>query len=294
MMRRPGPALSDLSVTEFLTLSRAGFLPRGLVIGASVYNAGTFTGESRGFFEAISAAFAGQAPNYPTGEAVQLSQAMRDARALAIHNMHVRAAEFGADGVVGVRLNVEHHQWRGGNQVAKFLALGTAISFDPYHAPAEFRQSPPLRLANGEPFTSTLSGQDFVALLRAGYRPVAVATGTCVYQLDVRDAARYVGYNAEMVSYTQAFLDARELAMARLQYDLFREWPAGHPDCPVGTVGMRVSEVTYGGRGSGRRYQGPPIVEFSALGTAIAPLAPNDPRRAAQRPKPLTVVPLDR
>ena len=36
----PPPALSDLSVTEFLTLSRVGFLPRGLVIGSCVFEAG--------------------------------------------------------------------------------------------------------------------------------------------------------------------------------------------------------------------------------------------------------------
>ena len=32
-------ALSELGVTEFLTLARVGFLPRGLVIGSCVYNA---------------------------------------------------------------------------------------------------------------------------------------------------------------------------------------------------------------------------------------------------------------
>ncbi|MBI5531195.1 MAG: heavy metal-binding domain-containing protein [Deltaproteobacteria bacterium] len=294
MIQRPVPSLSDLSVTEFLTLSRAGFLPHGLVIGSSVFNAGQFTQDFKGFWDALSSAFSGAAPQYDTREAAQLSQSMRAARALAIHRMHLQASHFGAEGVVGVRLSVEHHQWRGGNQVAKFVALGTAIGFDPSHAPAEFRQSPCLRLANGEPFTSSLAGQDFVSLLRAGYRPVTVATGTCVYQIDARDAARYAGYNAEMVQYTQAFIDARETAMARLQYDLFQEWPAGHPDCPIGLVGMTVTETVYGGRGSGRRYQGPPVVEFSAVGTAIAPLHPNDPRRAKTRPKPFTAVPLDK
>ena len=37
-----------------------------------------------------------------------------------------------------------------------------------------------------------------------------------------------------------------------------------------------------------------PVVEFTAVGTAIAPLAPGDPRRAAQLPQPNVVVPLDR
>jgi hypothetical protein len=35
-------------------------------------------------------------------------------------------------------------------------------------------------------------------------------------------------------------------------------------------------------------------VEFTALGTAIAPLHPQDPRRATETVKPVVVVPLDR
>ena len=78
--------------------------------------------------------------------------------------------------------------------------------------------------------------------------------------------------------------------MQRLQADVFDEWPPGHPDAPTGIVGMTVTESAYGG-GSGH---GPPIVEFTALGTAVAPLAANDPRRAPSPPRPHVVVPLDR
>jgi len=53
---------------------------------------------------------------------------------------------------------------------------------------------------------------------------------------------------------------------------------------------MTVSEATYGGAGG----SGPPIVEFTALGTAIAPLAANDPRRTRIPTRPRVVVPLDR
>jgi len=52
---------------------------------------------------------------------------------------------------------------------------------------------------------------------------------------------------------------------------------------------MTVREATYGESGP----SGPPIVEFTALGTAIAPLAANDPRRKKLMPKPRLVVPLD-
>ncbi len=298
-MTRPVPALSDLSVTEFLTLSRMGFLPHGLVVGSSVYEADT---RGSGGSVNLFAALFGGGPviqNVPTGEVVNLSEAVRAARSLAIERMRWQAQQVHAEGVVGVRLHVEHHLWRGNHQVVKFIAIGTAVHFDHAHGPLELQSAPSLRLASGAPFTSDLSGQDFVALLRSGFRPITVASGTCIYQLNLQDMARYRGYNAEIGEYTRAFFDARETAMARLQYDLFSSWPPGHPDAPTGIVGMSVTENAHrpqmlGGRSAAAAGSSSPIVEFTAVGTAIAPLAPTDPRRAAQIPKPLAVVPLDR
>lgn len=299
---RPVPSLSDLSVTEFLTLSRMGFLPHGLVVGASVYEADTRG--SGGSIDLFGALFGGGPLVRPaqTGEVTALSEAVRAARTLAIERMRKQAAEYGADGVVGVRLQVEHHLWRGNHQVAKFIAIGTAVGFDHDHGPEELRGAPSLRLQNGAPFTSDLSGQDFVALLRAGFRPVTVASGTCVYQLNLQEMMRYRGYNCEVAEYTRAFFDARETAMQRLQYDLFSWWPVGHPDAPTGIVGMTVTESAHrptmmGGRsigGAAVAGSTSPVVEFTAVGTAIVPLHPNDPRRDNAPVKPLVVVPLDR
>lgn len=268
---RPVPALSDLSVTEFLTLSRTGFLPHGLVIGASIYDAGGWG-----------------MPLGQTREITDLSHAMRAARHLAVNRMRDQAQALNAEGVVGVRLMVEHHKWRGGHTVAKFIALGTAIAFDHEHGPEEFMAAPTLRLANGHPFTSDLAGQDFVTLLRAGYRPVTLAMGSCVYEVDPSVVSLYWRGNQqeEIPAYTQAFFDARETAMDRLAQDLFREWPPGHPDAPVGVVGMTVEESVHSGGGN--------VIEYTAVGTAIAPLAEGDPRKAATLPAPNVVVPLDR
>ena len=267
------PALSELGVTEFLTLARVGFVPRGLVIGSCVYGAGTQYDWQ-----------------VATAEVVQLSQAMRAARRNAIHRMREQAAQLGADGVVDVRLEVEHHLWRGARQVAKCIAVGTAVVFDRTRVPRHLQDAPSLKLANGKPFDSDLSGGDFVTLLAAGYRPITVAMGNCVYGLDPRILRAYRGKDDEIQPYTRAFFDARELAMERLQEDLFAAWPKGSPDCPTGIVGMTVSESVYGGSGA----SGPPIVEFTALGTAIAPLQANDPRLRVAPPKPQLVVPLDR
>jgi uncharacterized protein YbjQ (UPF0145 family) len=268
---RPVPALSDLSVTEFLTLSRAGFLPHGLVIGSSVYDAGGWGG-----------------PLGMTREITALSDAMRSARHIAVNRMRDQAQRLNAEGVVGVRLEVEHHRWRGGHTVAKFIAIGTAIAFDHEHGPEEFKSAPTLRLESGHPFTSDLSGQDFVALLRAGYRPISLAMGSCVYEVDPSIVSLYANgnQNEEIPVYTQAFFDARESAMERLAHDLFREWPPGHPDAPIGVVGMSVDESVHGGGGN--------VIEYTAVGTAIARLREGDPRKSATHPAPNIVVPLDR
>jgi uncharacterized protein YbjQ (UPF0145 family) len=269
------PALSDLSVTEFLTLSRVGFLPHGMVVGCAVYDAGV-----------------GQYWRQ-THELAQMSEAMRLARRIAVDRMREQAKELDAEGVVGVRLHVEHHTWRGGHNVAKFVALGTAIAFDHEHGPEELQHAPPLRLADGQPFTSDLSGQDFVTLMRAGYRPVDLAMGCCVYEIDRRAVGLFNTRNEEIPEYTQAFFDARETAMDRLAQDLFGRWPPGHVDAPVGVVGMTVTEQMHGER-SQLMIRDVPVVEFTAIGTAVAPLPAGDPRRAAQLPMPAIVVPLDR
>ena len=262
--------LSELSVTEFITLSRAGYFPRGLVIGSCIFEAGNQ-------YDWVVA----------TQEVGALSHALRSARHLAIQRMRKQAAHLGAEGVVEVRVQVEHDVWRGSRQVAKFVAIGTAIAFDPARARPEHRGAPSLHLADGHPFTSDLTAPDFVTLLRAGYRPVSVAMGACVYGLDPRHLRNYRTADAEVAEYTQAFFDARETAMERLQQDLFAAHPPGTPDAPAGIVGVTVTESVLGGG------QSAPIVEFNAIGTAVAELAPNDPRRGPLHAKPQMVVPLD-
>jgi uncharacterized protein YbjQ (UPF0145 family) len=274
---RPALALSDLSVTEFLTLSRMGFLPHGLVVGSAIYDAGwsNLTGHTR--------------------EVSSLSRAMRAARAIAVKRMRDQAAQLQAEGVVGVRLLVEHHKWRGGHQVVKIIALGTAVAFDHAHSPDDLRGAPSLHMADGRPFTSALSGQDFVTLLRAGYRPVSICVGCCVYELNGYGVFPYAqaGRNDEIAEYTQALFDAREAAMERMTKDLFAEFglpgahaAAGHPDAPVGVVGMKVSEQAHAGVAN--------VIEYTAVGTAVAHLRAGDPRKAAVPPAPSIVVPLDR
>jgi uncharacterized protein YbjQ (UPF0145 family) len=77
-----------------------------------------------------------------------LSQAMYRARELAMTRMEEEADQLGADGIVGVRLDVGRDGW--GHDVAEFIAIGTAV---------RHREGKLHRTADGRPFTSDLSGR---------------------------------------------------------------------------------------------------------------------------------------
>ncbi len=220
---------SDLSVNEFLLVREAGFDPVGLVMGSSIYHIG---------FQ-FSNAFQNQ-------EMEVLTQAMYHARELAMTRMEEEADMLGADGVVGVRLTVNRYSW--GEHLAEFMAIGTAIK----HRSGEHYRTP-----DNRPFTSDLNGQDFWTLLRAGYRPVSMVMGTCVYHVarqGMMQSLSQVGRNVEMSNYTQALYDSRELALSRMQAE-------AESVQAEGIVGAQVSESSHG--------WGSHVVEYFALGTAI-------------------------
>jgi uncharacterized protein YbjQ (UPF0145 family) len=220
---------SDLSVNEFLLVKQSGFEPLGLVLGSSIYHIG---------FQ--------QAMWNQSQELGVLTQAMYHARELAMTRMEEEADQLGADGIVGVRLDIGRYEW--GADLAEFIAVGTAVR----HRGGELHRAP-----NGRPFASDLSGQDFATLLRAGYRPVGMVMGNCVYHVGRQGmlaSLKQVGRNVEMPNYTQALYEARELAMERMQREA-DELQAG------GIVGARIVERSHG--------WGSHVIEFFAIGTAV-------------------------
>ena len=220
---------SDLSVNEFLLVREAGFDPVGLVMGSSIYHIG---------FQFANF--------YQNQEMEVLTQAMYHARELAMTRMEEEADILGADGVVGVRLEVTRYDW--GENLAEFMAIGTAIK----HRTGEHYRTP-----DNRPFTSDLSGQDFWTLLRAGYRPVSLVMGTCVYHVahqGILQSLKQTGRNVEMQNYTQALYDARELALSRMQAEAETEQAEG-------IVGAQVKESSHG--------WGSHVIEYFAVGTAV-------------------------
>lgn len=95
---------SDLSVNEFVLVREAGFDPVGLVMGTSIYH--------------VAPQRPSLSSNQPGCELVETTQALNHARELAMNRMEEEAEALGADGVIGVRLNVnlsldpQRQQWQ--------------------------------------------------------------------------------------------------------------------------------------------------------------------------------------
>jgi uncharacterized protein YbjQ (UPF0145 family) len=239
---------SDLSTSEFLLVKEAGFDPIGLVVGSSIYHVG---------FQA--------AAWLKNQEMTVLTQAMYHARELAMTRMEEEAHALGADGIVGVRLDVNHKEW--GEHIAEFVAIGTAV----------VHRNDPHRFKNkhGKPFTSDLSGQDFYVLLRSGYRPLGMVMGNCVYHIAMQTFGNFLrtfNQNVELTQYTQALYDSRELAMERMQQEAKALGAKG-------IVGANIHERSHA--------WGSHVIEFFAVGTAVEEISANhtiDP--------PLLVLPL--
>jgi uncharacterized protein YbjQ (UPF0145 family) len=85
-----GVFTSDLSVSEYVLLGEAGFEPLGFVVGSSIYHVGL------------------QAGRWSQNQELQiLTQAMYNARELAMARMRAEADHLAADGIVGVNLRMQ-------------------------------------------------------------------------------------------------------------------------------------------------------------------------------------------
>jgi uncharacterized protein YbjQ (UPF0145 family) len=253
---RPGQSTSlftsDLSVNEFLLVREAGFRPLGLVLGSSIYHVGF----QRGRWS-------------QNQELETLTQAMYHARELAMSRMEAEADVLGADGIVGVRLEIEFKEF--GEDLAEFIAVGTAVKGD---AP------PPTgdgwRNNTNKPFTSDLSGQDFWTLLEAGYAPLGMVMGSCVYHIAHQGMLKSlgnIGQNVEIPKFTEALYDARELAMSRMQAE-------AESLAAEGIVGVQLLALPH-------RWGGH-TTEFFAIGTAVRPLRDDHVIERPQLVLPLT------
>src|ERR1700758_3033192 len=126
-----GVFTSDLSVSEYVLLGEAGFEPLGFVVGSSIYHVGLQVGRWN-----------------KNTELQVLTQAMYNARELAMSRMRSEADHLQADGIVGVNLKMQMYAW--GQDVLEFVATGTAVRA------LTGRGAP--RAPDGRAFTSDLTG----------------------------------------------------------------------------------------------------------------------------------------
>jgi uncharacterized protein YbjQ (UPF0145 family) len=248
-----GVFTSDLSVSEYVLLGEAGFEPLGFVVGSSIYHVGLQVGR------------------WSQNQELQvLSQAMYNARELAMARMQAEASHLDADGIVGVDLRMQMYAW--GQSVLEFVATGTAVR--------ALAGTGAHRAPDGSAFTSDLSAQDFFRLLAAGAVPVAFVLGTCVYHIAHQSAMqtlRQAGQNQEMIQFTQGVYEARELSLSRMQAEATEVRSSG-----IVGVNVAVSNHVWGEHAT----------EFLATGTAIRRLA-DEHRLPETSPKPTFTLGLD-
>jgi uncharacterized protein YbjQ (UPF0145 family) len=188
-----------------------------------------------------------------------LTEVMYAARADAIRRMEQHAQQIGGHGVIGLKLEVRIH---GSEHLAEFVALGTAVA-------STSRPS-------GRLWLSDLSGQDLYLLIRAGYTPVGLAFGACVYHIAHQGLSTWVGQatqNVELSNYTAALYEARELAMTRMQEE-------ARGTGAQGIVAMRIEQQSH--------LWGSHVIEFLAIGTTVRLTASRH-----QRIDPSMVLPLN-
>ena len=235
-----GVFTSDLSVSEYALLGEAGFEPLGFVVGSSIYHVGL------------------QVARWGKNTELQvLTQAMYNARELAMSRMRAEADHLQADGIVGVTLKMQMYAW--GQDVLEFVSTGTAVR--------AMEGTGAHRAPDGRAFTSDLTGQDFFRLLASGAVPVSFVLGTCVYHIahqGIMQSLRQAGQNQEMPQFTQGVYEARELALVRMQAEASQARASGIVGVTVGVFNHVLGRAR--DRVPGHRHLYPP-----AVGRAQAP-----------------------
>lgn len=173
----------------------------------------------------------------------------------ALRRLLLEAASLGADGVVGIRLSVEHLP----GEAREFMALGTAVR-------ARSRTRP------AAPFSTELPGTDFAKLVMSGWIPVALQYGLEVairhddYRTQSQAGSRLFNTgNVEVSGYTELVQHTRAAARDKLAAKI----------AAAGADGGVISSSTL------KMWQIEPAdghtdhaAEAMVLGTAIAAFAP--------------------
>jgi uncharacterized protein YbjQ (UPF0145 family) len=107
------PFTSDLSGQDFWTLLKSGYRPVGMVMGNCVYH--------------VAHLSLGQVMKQVgrNVEFTNFTQAIYEARELAMERMQKESSSLGAKGIVGVSIEKDSRSW--GSHIIEFYAVGTAV-----------------------------------------------------------------------------------------------------------------------------------------------------------------------
>jgi len=242
---------SNLSVNELTLSVSVGIHPMGQVMGASTYHVGWQN--LKGY-------------NTPmvSGQLRVPTQALYNARHLAIGRLQIAAKLLGADGVVGVTIDRRLREDQ--RDILEYMAIGTAVRLD---GPERW----------STPFVSAMSMQELWSLLRAGHFPIGMVFGTSVYyhvatfanQMAMRTNRGFMSRNMEFSDYSGAISIARQFAMGQVEF----EASSIGADGVVGvTIDNHIRDVDVDIEVAEQKIQRRDlIVTFTAQGSAIMPVA---------------------
>ena len=269
-----GVRTSLLDVPGMTSVSSVGLPPVGEVMGCMVEHIGWQGFGGCGFYGPVAGWAATWGSTVTSGQGARYAgyrpyvDALYRGYDTAIARMVLEAQAMGADGVVGVRLSVNHL----GQDNREFVALGTAV-----RSPGEVH--PP------RPFVTDLPGADVAKLLHAGWVPVAIAFGIAVavrhddYATQMQ--ARPWGQNTEVSGYTDLVQHVRDDARDTFGRHAAR---AGADGAIVSSMALHVWEHE---PAEGHRDH---VAESTVFGTTLARF-----HRGRTAPtRSLTVLPLRR
>ena len=287
-IRGSGTWSSALSADEFAAIRSVGFEPVGQVLGAAVYNVGYTGGYS---CPGAWAGYGGYVTPYRSITAVSgaggmgsynaLVKTMYEARHKAIDRMTTECVELGGHGVVGVKLTIGSFPAGG----LEFKAIGTAIRA-PGVPPIPVGARGAKKAKHWGPFTSDLSGQDFVKLIMKGWVPAGLVLGISIGSrhddwLTVGQT-RWGAGNAEVIGYTELVNEVRHDGRVQLEKDVRRQGAEG---VVVSRMDLRVHERECPMQEHGKDH----VVEVTVVGTATARFA----SPGVQQPRSLAILSLD-
>jgi uncharacterized protein YbjQ (UPF0145 family) len=201
-LRGGGAWRSLFSTQEFAAVLSAGFDPVGEVLGVAVVHLGYVSRGGR----CSSSSYASAKPDLASAERGPFNALLRKrygVRNLALSRAVEECKAVGGDGIIGMEMSVRPFPAGG----TEFTVQGTAVRARTAIRPAA-------------PFTSHVTAQEFVRLLRAGWVPSALVFGISLGarhdDLRTRSQTRWTAGSREVSSYSHLVNDTRKDAREQL------------------------------------------------------------------------------